>query len=258
MTTVGELYRAVDEIAPFRLTDSFDNTGLLVGNAEAPVARALLALDITRAVVAEAREADAQLIISHHPVIFHPLKSLCGDDPAGMLLVSGIAAICAHTNLDRAQGGLSDEMARLLELRVLSVLSPMAGEPSCGYGRICEVEGEPTAALLAQRAKEAFGCAVVRYVEGSRPIRRIAVVSGSGGSELPAVLEQGVDAFITGDVKHDQWITAANEGLTLIDAGHFHTEAVFAAPLMEKLAARYPDVEFRIARGNADPCGYVI
>lgn len=260
MTTVREIYDFIDEIAPFRTQDRFDNSGLLVGNGTDTVTKAAVCLDITNEIVEEARAAGAELIVSHHPVIFHKPAQIDRDSPVYRLIQSGIDAICAHTPLDMAKGGISDRMARLMELpnsdraEVLHMIHPAEG---IGYGRIAHLDGETTAEALAEKAKRAFGCTVVRYVNGGKPIRTVAVCSGAGNDEIYTCIEKGVDALITGDVKHHGFIDAKNAGLTVVDAGHFHTEFIVCAPLMKRLAERFPETRFFLPSASADCCEYI-
>lgn len=241
--TVGDVYRYIDRFAPFSTQDKFDNSGLLVGSMDMPADRIGVCLDITAKIVEEAARKDIQLIVSHHPVIFHKLSALEQCNPVALLAKNGISAICAHTNVDIARGGISDIMLELLEFTgEAEVLEPVHGDGS-GYGRIVELDFAADAEGLAQRCKEAFGCSVVRYYDSGRVLKRVAVCSGAGGSEdaVENAAKRSVDALITGDVKHSGFMEAVNRGITVIDAGHFHTENIVCPQLaaeLEKLGAQ--------------------
>ena len=132
MTTVNEVYQQLCSFAPLQLQMSFDNAGFLVGGGDAQVHRVLRALDITDAVIDEAVELGAELIVSHHPLIFHPLRQLHPDGEGSKvvrLLEQEIAAVCMHTNLDIAQGGVNDVLIRLLGAEPEDVLD----DDGCGY-----------------------------------------------------------------------------------------------------------------------------
>ena len=241
--TVGNVYNFINDFAPFSTQDKFDNSGLLVGSMEAPAERIGVCLDITTKIVEEAAKKDIQLIVSHHPVIFHKLSALELCNPVALLAKYGISAICAHTNVDIATGGISDIMLELLDFKGdTEVLEPIHSDGS-GYGRIVELDFAADAKGLAERCKKAFGCSVVRYYDSGRVLKKVAVCSGAGGSEndVENAAKRGVDALITGDVKHSGFMEAVNRGITVIDAGHFHTENIVCPQLaaeLEKLGAQ--------------------
>ena len=245
MITVGEIYEALADWAPFVTQESFDNSGLLIGGAEQPVEFALLALDLTREVCEEAVRRRAQLVVTHHPLIFDPLRQVGSDSIPYRLIQAGIAVISAHTNLDKAPGGVSDTLADTLGL---AEVEDVPGGDGCV--KIGEFSRIFTGELLARRVKERLELPMLRLHDAGRPIRRVALCAGSGGSFLPQVFAAGADAYITGDVKHNQAVDAANAGLTLIDAGHYETEAIILEPARQFLQERFPAVEFRRAMGD--------
>lgn len=258
MTTVNDIYNAINAVAPFSIADSFDNSGILVGSPSSPVSKALLALDITQEVIDEALKKKIDLIITHHPAIFNPLKTIAEGSIAYRLVSNGISHIAAHTNLDKTQSGIgiSEIMAKLLEMKITDIVFEKTdiGE---GYGKICTLSSPISACELAKRVKQAFQTEVVRYVDGEKPIRSVALCSGSGGSSAKLAAEMGIDAYITGDVKHDQFIDAHNCGLTLIDGGHFYTENIVLDFLKAQLENSVSDVSFEIAKSNKDIVSYL-
>lgn len=255
--TVGDVYREINRIANFGIQDSWDNSGLLVGDKKSGVKKVLCTLDITNDVIEEAHEKGCGLIVSHHPVIFHPLKKISFNDPAGRLLKYSIAAICVHTPLDMAKDGINDILINMmkdeLSLSDRSIpLEPLRRDVTIGTGRICSAEKEAAPKEMAEKLKKIFGCSVVRYYGGSKKIKKIAVCSGSGGSLLGEVIDAGCDAYVTGDVKHDVWIDAANNDVSLFDCGHFYTEKPAVYYLKNVLSVNLPGLEVVVSERNVD------
>jgi dinuclear metal center YbgI/SA1388 family protein len=255
MATVAEVYAYLDALAPFGLQMSFDNAGFLVGRGDQAVTGILVALDITEEVVREAAGFGAELIIAHHPVIFHPAKALTDGTPTGRILLAltehRIAAICAHTNLDAVKDGVNDALARRLDLAGIEQLHQdgvdSAGAPY-GVGRVGNVVGERSAAEFAAFVKEALDAGGVRYVDGGRPVRRVAVGGGACADLMGDALARGCDAFVTSDVRYHEFLEAKAMGLSLIDAGHFPTENVVCPVLADWLEKGFPNV--KIVRSN--------
>lgn len=255
--TVGDVYRFIDSRAPFNTQDSFDNSGLLVGSMAATVTKIAVCLDITRKTAEEAAMQGADLILSHHPVIFHKLSSIDVSNPVNILIKNGINAICAHTNVDIAKDGISDMMLELLDIKgETSVLEPIH-KNGAGYGRIAKLDFAADAASLAAICKKTFHCHTVRYYDSGRVIKTVGVCSGAGGSEenVANAAEKGCDALITGDVKHSGFIEAMNRGITVIDAGHFHTENIICGKIAAEIEAAL-GVEAFICENSRDILKY--
>lgn len=232
------------EIAPFETAEEWDNVGLLVGSDDAEVSRVLLALDITPEVVTEAHEKGVHLIISHHPVIFHPLSSLNPDSAEYLLAKYDIAALCLHTNLDRAAEGVNTALGRALGLKNTALYPE-------DFLLVGEVDAPCSAEEFAAFIKERLGAPSVRYTEGR--VRRVAVSSGGGGEGVELAAKYGFDAFVTGELKHHQYLYARQKGVAAFDAGHFSTEDVVMRPLAERLRAAFPDTEFLVSERCACP-----
>lgn len=255
MTTVGSLYDWIDSFAPFGSAMDFDNPGLLVGNREDPVHLALFALDITPAVVQEAEQLGAELIVSHHPVIFHPLKTLGRQSVPYQLAKAGIDALCAHTNLDMAPGGVNTELAARLNLESVRTLSEYRpGLPEALMGELPEAM-EPAA--FAQQVKSQLGCDGLRFTDGKRPVRTVGLCSGGGAELLYAALAAGCEGFVTGESKHNLLLDAEISHLTLVDAGHFATEDLVLEPLMKRMHAAFPDLLVQKSRAMHSPAQYI-
>lgn len=252
MNTVREILDFFEEFAPVGTAMDFDNCGLLVGNPDIEIRRVLVSLDITSEVIREAEEKGCELIISHHPVIFSPLKRLSGSDPAYLLAKSGIAAVCMHTNLDLSEKfGVNTCLADAVGIR--NVRLAEGGE--CLF--IGELENEVNAAEFARGVKTALDCEGLRFTDPGRMIKTVAVSSGSGGSNVFDAAALGADALVVGEIKHHE-INAANAlGLCVVDAGHFKSEDVVILPLVKKLSEKFPAVEFSKSESYSDGVRFI-
>ena len=251
MANVKDIYRFMDEIAPFDTQEGFDNAGFLVGRGDREVKKLLVALDVTPEVAEEARDLGAELIVAHHPVIFEPARSVTDETVTGRILLAlaenKIAAICAHTNLDAAHGGVNGCLARALELTGIGQLCQAGvdgkGRPY-GIGRIGTVHRPGLSAEeYAAFVKERLNASSVRFADGGKPVRKVAVGGGACGSMIEDAIAQGCDAFVTSDVKYNQFLDAKALGLNLMDAGHFPTENVVCRPLARRLSKAFPELE---------------
>ena len=246
--TVQSVLQVLQQYAPVELACDWDNVGLLV-DAGRPVGRIATALDITPAVVAEAAQNGCELIVAHHPVIFHPFKRIEAGDVPALLLQNGISAICMHTNLDAAPGGVNDTLAGLLGMTETEVFAE-------GCGRIGRLETPTTAEALARRCADLLG-SHPQYVEADRPVARLAEVSGAGGSYLEEAVALGADCLVTGEAAHHIALEARRLGVGLVVAGHWATEHPIAAVLAGKLAAALPSVETMACQADTDPFAYL-
>ena len=230
MATVKEIYDFIDSFAPFSTQCEWDNSGIAAGDVNAQVTKAVFTLDITNEAVDYAKETGAQLVVSHHPVIFHPRKSVMSTDPVYALAGAGLSAICVHTPLDIAKGGVNDALTEKLGFGVCPALCE-SGEAS--MVRAYEFPEERTAEEAAAYVAEKLGTAV-RYSDAGKPVKKAAVCGGAGCDFINEVCEAGCDILITGDASHHDFLDASGLGLSLIAAGHYETEN----PVMEILAAK--------------------
>ncbi len=241
MQTVYDIFREIDQIAPFELAMGFDNCGLLVGSKKQVVRNCILALDITNEVIAYAVQHHAQLIITHHPIIFHPVKSVMDDNLVFQLIKNDISVISAHTNLDIADGGVNDVLAELIGLENIT------GFEGCdGAGRIGTLKTEMTGKELAQFAKKVLRAKGVTVTCADKLIKTVAVSSGAGGDYLEAAIRANADAFITGEARHHNLIGAINANVSLINAGHYYSEAPVLYRLQKKLQAAFSEIQFNV------------
>lgn len=244
MSTVTQIYNAIDRLAPFWLTMDFDNTGILVGDRNREVSCALLALDCTPAVVEQAKQLGAQLIVTHHPVIFHPLKRVNEDAVVYQLIRSDIAVISAHTNLDIAQGGVNDALASAIGLRDCRGLELLNEQTGAWLGRIGTLPEPLSPEAFAAHIKACLNASSIKFAAAPRVIRTVALCSGSGADCLDAAISAGADALLTSEVKQHEYLAAAAAGISIFDAGHFDTEDIVTEPLRDYLAKEIPDVHF--------------
>lgn len=255
MTTIKEIYDFIDRsIAPFGNALSFDNVGLLVGNKEREVSKVLLALDITRDVCAEASSLGAELIISHHPIIFKPLKSIQFDSALADLVTNKISAICAHTNLDVAPRGVNFQLASKLGLKRLSALTYEEEKP---MGLVGYLDAEMSATEFVEFVKKSLDCSAVRHTSINDRIKKVAVCSGSGGSFIGEAHAHSADAFVVGEIKHSDILKANALGVNIIDTGHYKSENVIIEPLKNMLGEAFRGVELFISREFSDNIKYL-
>ena len=258
MTTVKDILTFLETLCPAYMKEDWDNVGLLCGRESKEVRRILVALDPFEHVCREAVELDASLLLTHHPIIFDPLKALTSTTSVGrsllLLAENGIAAINAHTNLDLAPGGVNDVLAQKLGLQNVQVIDPVGTtESGCPYGllRCGNVEQTKLEAFLAH-VKEALGTPTLRYVNGGRAVGKVAVGGGACAGEFHAALAAGCDTFVTSDVKYNQFWDAQALGLNLIDAGHFYTENPVVPVLAAAIAKAFPEIEVKVSEKHSD------
>lgn len=224
---LGEIYERINEIAPFELQEEWDNAGILIGSEKQAVDTVLCALDLTPAVLSEAIEKGAQLIVTHHPILFRGRKNLREDDPEGRLLCGmvrkGIGLIAAHTNFDNAVPGVNDALAEKLGLAEVETLE---------NGMRVGVPAEKTLGEFRAKAAKTLGGPVRCYGEDNREISRVAVLGGAGEDFARQALLAGADVYLTGEMAYHKGLDAYQEGLCCLEAGHAATEL----PAMKMLA----------------------
>ena len=258
MATVHDILTFLETLAPRSMKMDWDNVGLLCGSRKTEVTKILVALDPFEGVCREAAEIGAQLIVTHHPIIFQALKSVTDDTSIGrsiqLLCRENISAINAHTNLDCAPGGVNDRLAAALGLSEIEVIDPMGVDATgAQWGLLRKGNAHPQSLSdFLSTVKTTLGCEGLRYVDGGQPVRKVAVGGGACASELMDAYRAGCDTFVTSDVKYNQFWDAQDLGMNLIDAGHFYTENPITACLAEKIAAAFPEVEVKISETHRD------
>jgi len=248
MATVKQIFDVIDNIAPFESQLDFDRAGFLVGDSEMEVKKALLALDVTREVIDEAVELGCQLIISHHPVIWDPIKRLMSDSLVYKLARHNLSVISAHTNLDKADEGVNDCLAEKIGL----INCRRTECPGCQeIGTYGELTKELCARDFALLVCKALGCDAVQYTEGRDMIRRVTVIGGGGGDFAMAALESEADAVVTGEAKHNNLVDIAGLGKTVVVAGHFETEVIVMPHLAKMLTERTEGTEYIVSSAKS-------
>ena len=237
MLTVQQVYDWINEIAPFETQVGYDNSGLLVGDPNREVTGILFALDVTNRVIDEAVQHGANLIVTHHPLMFSPIKRLVETDYQAHLLCrlirGGISLISAHTNLDQAVGGVNDALAKRIGL------SDVIGE---GFLRVGALPKAMSAAELADHISKALGDVVRVMGDPAAMVEKVGMCSGAGSDEWTAAAAMGAQAFLTGEVKHHIALEAADAGMVMLEAGHHATEAPGIFALADTLQIRLNDV----------------
>lgn len=245
MITVNDIYKVLADRAPVEQKLDFDNVGLLVGRSDRPVGKVLTALDITDEVIQEAVEKNADLIVSHHPLFFD-LKSVTDDTWTGervlTLAENRIAAICMHTNLDAAQGGVNDALLAAVGCTYTGEL-----DPTTMIGRIGVRQAPTDLASFMCEIKTSLRCAGLRYHDAGRPVYKVAVCGGSGGGDIALAHAAGCDTYVTADIKYDPFLEARHLGINLIDADHFCTENVVVPVLQSWICEAFPSVEVTVS-----------
>ena len=252
MTTAKDILSYLETVAPEALKMEWDNVGLLCGREDKEVRTVLIALDPFPHVCREAVEMGADLLLTHHPLIFTPLTEVTDTSAVGrslmILIANDISAVNAHTNLDCAAGGVNDTLAEILGLTEVSVIG---SENLLRAGQF-----ESALPTFLDQVKEKLGCGGLRYVDGGRPVCKVAVGGGSCASALGEVAAAGCDTFVTADVKYNQFWDAKELGINLIDAGHFCTENPVIPVLAAKLQTQFPDIAVKISQTHGDCMKY--
>lgn len=250
---IYEITNVIEKYAPKTLASSYDNVGLMLGDANRDVSTVLLTLDVDLAVAVEAKAVGAELIISHHPLIFDPVKNITADTPEGKCLLylieNHISVYSAHTNLDATLGGLNDLAAQLISL---SDTIPLEENGEAGIGRIGRLPMPMKLSELANEIKKIYHVPCIRFVgDGGRPVSKVALCTGSGGDLLSLAKEKGADVYITGDIKYNVARSAAANGIGLIELGHYESEYI-AVDLLEKIITHFGGLRVNLFKSRAN------
>lgn len=227
---IREILAFLEQKAPADTAEQWDHPGLLVDGGAADADTVVTALDATPAAIRFAARAGAALLITHHPVIFDPIRKLSAAHPAALALQSGVSVFCAHTNLDKASGGVNDTLAAALSLEAVTA----APDGMTRIGRLPHaIPAAGFAALVSRRLNTP-----VQYAPGSRDVRIVAVCGGAGSAAIGDTGE--IDAYVTGEIKHHEFLAMAINGVTAVAAGHYATEAPVVDVLTDWLQTRFP------------------
>lgn len=257
MTTVKDVLAFIETLAPTYMKEDWDHVGLNCGRTDRPVTKILVALDPFKDVCEEALEMEAELLVTHHALIWTPGFVTDYDEQGRntlFLIEHNIACINAHTNLDCAPGGVNDILAAKLNLENIEVISPKGvddqGRP-WGLLRMGQIPEQPLLSFL-DTIKRQLGCEGLRYIDGGKPVRKVAVGGGACAGEMRKAAAAGCDTFVTADVRYNQFWDAQNIELNLIDAGHFYTENPVCVYLAEKLREAFPEVTVSMSAWHMD------
>ena len=268
MIKVSDVLNYITDVAPICWQESYDNSGLLVGNPDALVDKVLITLDVTEKVVDEAIENSIRLIISHHPLIFKGLKNILFDDTTGRIITKAIkndiSIAAMHTNVDNSFYGVNHVLAEKLGLKDLRILHPVetleleGPESQVGSGMIGMFEEEMTENDFLKLVKDKLSVAVIRHTELlNRPIRKVAVCGGSGSFLINDAKRCMADAYITADIKYHDFFNADNE-ILIVDAGHFETEQFTKQLFADIILKKNPKFAVRISKVNTNSVNYFV
>ncbi|MCR4622266.1 MAG: Nif3-like dinuclear metal center hexameric protein [Clostridiales bacterium] len=242
---VKDIYQLIDAMAPFSTQEAWDNSGLLMGESSRRVSGILFALDLTYPVAREAVERGANLIVTHHPIMFSGRKNLVEEDWEGKVLCqlvrNNISVISAHTNLDKASGGVSESLAKALGLKDIRTVE----DDEDGYLRIGSTDPQPLESFIGLVQKR-LRAPVRAYGDGNKLISIVAVAGGSAGEYAQAAKNAGADAFVTGEMRYHDCVALAQEGFATLQAGHDATERVVLEPLMERVSLELGKINVHI------------
>lgn len=257
---VKDIIAAVEEFAPAGIQAEYDNTGLQVGSPEQEVHGVLIGFDCTAALVEEAVSKGCDMILTHHPLIYHPLRNLYPEDPGSAAVIAavknGVAVYGCHTSADKTAGGVSFALAAKMGLQDVRVLAPEDG--GVGFGAVGDLPAELPAEQVVQLIKRALH---VPYVRTSaileEPVKRIAVCGGSGTSLIPAAIKAGARMYVCGDISYHYFFQP--EGFMVVDAGHFETEVEITKVLLSVIRKKFPTFVSLISEniGKANPVNYL-
>jgi dinuclear metal center YbgI/SA1388 family protein len=259
--TVNDILSCITEIAPLKWQEHYDNAGIQVGDLKSEAHKALIALDVTEELVDEAIAKECDLIISHHPLIFHGLKHLTPNTYIERVVMKAIkhdiAIISMHTNLDNSYLGVSRELAEKLGLVNLKLLQPSEAEPEvCGAGMIGELAKPLEELDFLSLVADTIGSPCLRHSAlTGKKIKKVALCGGSGTPFMPDALRQQADAYLTADIKyHDFFVPEGN--ILLVDGGHFETEQFTKELIKALILKKIPKFAAEIAETNTNAVHY--
>ncbi|MBO5808995.1 MAG: Nif3-like dinuclear metal center hexameric protein [Bacteroidales bacterium] len=244
-----DVIQAIEEFAPLSIQESWDNSGLCIGSPDSPVSSVLLGLDCTPELVDEAIACGADMIVTHHPLIFSGLKKISPEDATGAAVINavkaGISVYAAHTNADKVIAGVSGAMAAKLGLADVEILDE-DGEGT-GLGAVGNLPEPLSAEEAVALVKERFG---LKSIRASKPVQgkisRIAMCGGSGGSLIKAAMASGAQLYISGDISYHNFFT--REGFMIMDIGHYESEIEIVEILFSLLRKKFPTFAVRITQ----------
>ncbi len=245
---IKEVYDFLDFVAPFETSAQWDNCGLSVGSLDNDFSKILVALDVTDEVIDEALKIGAELVVTHHPLIFNPVSQIESNTLLYKAVKSGLTFISSHTCLDKAIGGVNDCLARKVGIK--NVQHETVDE----FLKVGEIE-PCSVKEFAEKIKASLGGAVA-FMDNGKTIKKVAICSGGGGDLINAAAIVGADALLTGEAKHHEFLEAKRLGVALFAAGHYETEVIVCDYLYNILMKQFDDAEIVIFKGKS-PVDYM-
>ena len=255
---VRDIIKVIEEFAPISIQEGWDNSGLCVGSLDDEVTSALFALDCTPELVDEAIECGADMIITHHPLIFSGLKKITTDDLVGKAVIkalkAGISIYAAHTNADKVLAGVSGAMAERLSLKNVSILADEGG--GTGLGVVGDLPQPMSAEEVLQQVKERFSLKMVKSSKPLKsPVTKVAMCGGSGGSLIGAARKAGAQLYVSGDISYHNFFT--QDDFMIMDIGHYESEIDIVEILFSLIKKKFPTFAVRITQNiNSNPIYY--
>lgn len=259
---IKDIVAVIERFAPLELQESYDNAGLIVGRPDDEVRRALLAVDVTEEVLDEAEQEGCDLVIAHHPVVFHALKRFNSADAVQRCVERairrGIALYACHTNLDSAPGGMSWRLAAKLGIGCLRVLEPARADGEAGFGVVGELPAPQDTLAYLREVRRLLGVGAIRHSDIAAPqVRRVALCTGSGASLIGAARRAGAELYITADLKYNDFMTP-DGALTVADVGHFESEYCAIELLFDILSKNLITFAVRKSERSRNPVNYLV
>lgn len=259
---ISQITEVIERFAPLGWQESYDNAGLIVGRPDDEVHKALLAVDVTEEVLDEAEAEGCDIVLTHHPIIFHALKRFNSADPVQRCVErairSRIALYACHTNLDSAPEGMSWRLAEILGVGNLGVLQPSEAGEGVGFGVVGELSESIDTVEFMQFIRRKLGVKVVRYSDtATSAVRRVAVCTGAGASLIGEARRAGADIYITADLKYNDFMTP-DKVLTVADIGHFESEYCAIELLFDILSKNLCTFAVRKSERSRNPVNYLV
>lgn len=239
---IKEIYDFLNKIAPFETAAEWDNTGMSIGSLQNEVSKVLISLDVTNDLITKAKESGAQLVVTHHPLIFSPVSVIEQGSVLYNAVKSGVTFISSHTCLDKAEGGVTDCLAEKVNAKNL-YNSQYDDFLKVGEITPCTVEE------FACKVKQSLGCTVA-YTDCGKLISKVGFCSGAGGDLVFAAAKEGADALLTGEAKHHEYLASKEVGVALFSAGHYETENIICDILCSKLKNEFKDLDVEVYGEN--------
>lgn len=261
---IKDITSVIEQFAPLALQESYDNSGLIVGRPDDEVQRALLAVDVTEEVLDEAEREGCDIIITHHPIIFHPLKRFNSatyvERCVERAIRSGIALYACHTNLDSTPNGMSWRVGSMMGLTDMVTLEPRRDDPNAGFGVVGTLPRAEDAMAFMQRVKSIFEVEAIRHSDlpsEDAMVRRVAVCTGAGGSLIDAAIKANADIYITADLRYNDFMRG-ERGMILADIGHFESEFCAINIINDVISKKLCNFAVRKSICSRNPIHYLV